>query len=346
MTAPGNSALVFTLLAVFLACSGYAAGRLHQRYQMERDREEAYRDGYDTATRSIFSLAARLVAPRRGTRPTPRPVVDGALVPEPSALPAEAVSAAEALADPALIAPAALSSPALADPALADQSAPVPAWTTPASDSVDAPMFWPDLSPSDPKPSPGPGPSPSPSPGPGPSPGNARLLRRAGIPGASPVPPPRRAPTSSPHDAASLGFPVPPRPPSRVVGEPAAYGGVVYRPFPDPRLIGNAEPLPADRGSYRMARPPSPTPSPEPASEAASHPAPHQSPDVEPAPDHSAVASSSSGRHTVPEELVQAETYRLPPDRVFRAKVPEPAEHPALTEESTTRLWVPKPRQS
>jgi len=49
----------------------------------------------------------------------------------------------------------------------------------------------------------------------------------------------------------------------------------------------------------------------------------------------------------VPEELVQAETYRLPPDRVFRAKVPEPGDRPALPDEPTTRLrGVPKPRPS
>jgi hypothetical protein len=47
----------------------------------------------------------------------------------------------------------------------------------------------------------------------------------------------------------------------------------------------------------------------------------------------------SSGRHTVPDGLVRGSTYRLPPDRVFRAKVPEAV---ALPEEPTTRL--PKPR--
>jgi hypothetical protein len=51
----------------------------------------------------------------------------------------------------------------------------------------------------------------------------------------------------------------------------------------------------------------------------------------------------SSGRHFVPDELVQAATYRLPPDRVFRAKV---RHQPVggLTDDPTTRL--PKPRTS
>ena len=65
MTAPGNSTLVFSLLAVLVACTGYAAGRLHQWYRTGRDRDEAYRDGYDTGTRSTFSMAARIVGPRR-----------------------------------------------------------------------------------------------------------------------------------------------------------------------------------------------------------------------------------------------------------------------------------------
>jgi hypothetical protein len=60
MTAP-----LLTVLAVFIACTGYAAGRLHQWYRTDLDRDEAYREGYDTATRSTFSLAARLIGPRR-----------------------------------------------------------------------------------------------------------------------------------------------------------------------------------------------------------------------------------------------------------------------------------------
>ncbi|XVV11107.1 hypothetical protein ACQP2X_40665 [Actinoplanes sp. CA-131856] len=54
-------------------------------------------------------------------------------------------------------------------------------------------------------------------------------------------------------------------------------------------------------------------------------------------------APVSSGRHTVPDELVQAQTYRLPADRVFRAKVPD---NKPLPEEPTTPLSVPKPRRS
>lgn len=75
MTAPGNSVLIFMLLAAFVACCGYAAGRIHQRRQEGPGREEAYRDGYETATRSVFSLAARVIGPRRGSgssQPSPQ----------------------------------------------------------------------------------------------------------------------------------------------------------------------------------------------------------------------------------------------------------------------------------
>src|SRR3954447_2448830 len=68
MNAPGDSALIFTLLAVFLACTGYAAGRLHQRWQAAQDREEAYRDGYESGTRNVFSTAVRMLGPKRAAR--------------------------------------------------------------------------------------------------------------------------------------------------------------------------------------------------------------------------------------------------------------------------------------
>jgi hypothetical protein len=56
--------LLYALLAVFAACTGYAAGRLHQWHRLDADREEAYREGYDDAARRTFTMAAR-VAGRR-----------------------------------------------------------------------------------------------------------------------------------------------------------------------------------------------------------------------------------------------------------------------------------------
>jgi hypothetical protein len=65
MSAPGNSILIIAFIALFVACCGYAAGRIHQRRHFGRDREAAYRDGYEKGTRSVFSLAARVIVPRR-----------------------------------------------------------------------------------------------------------------------------------------------------------------------------------------------------------------------------------------------------------------------------------------
>jgi hypothetical protein len=84
MTAPGNSAVLFVLLAAFLTCTGYAAGRLHQWHRTGQERDEAYRDGYDTATRSVFSMAARIIGPRRSERATIRA---SAAVPQVSPVP-------------------------------------------------------------------------------------------------------------------------------------------------------------------------------------------------------------------------------------------------------------------
>jgi hypothetical protein len=68
MTAPGDSVLLLILFAVFLTCCGYAAGRAHQRFLTSQDREDAYRDGYETGTRSVFSTAVRMLGPRRPVR--------------------------------------------------------------------------------------------------------------------------------------------------------------------------------------------------------------------------------------------------------------------------------------
>lgn len=60
MIAPGNAVIssILGILLVITLC--YAAGRLHQWHRATYERETAYRDGYDTATKSLFSLAARV----------------------------------------------------------------------------------------------------------------------------------------------------------------------------------------------------------------------------------------------------------------------------------------------
>jgi hypothetical protein len=66
MTAP----LVSSILAVIFALAGYAGGRYHQWQRSAEDREDAYREGYDAATESTFSMAARIASP---PKPAPMP---------------------------------------------------------------------------------------------------------------------------------------------------------------------------------------------------------------------------------------------------------------------------------
>ncbi|WP_328460799.1 hypothetical protein OHA21_30785 [Actinoplanes sp. NBC_00393] len=69
MTAPGDIVILLLLLASLLACTGYAIGRVHQRHQSGPDREQAFRHGYDSATRNVFSMAARAAGRRRDRGP-------------------------------------------------------------------------------------------------------------------------------------------------------------------------------------------------------------------------------------------------------------------------------------
>jgi len=264
MNAPGDSALIFTLLAVFLACTGYAAGRLHQRWQAAQDREEAYRDGYENGTRNVFSTAVRMLGPKRSARGAApvRPVIP--VQPE--------------------------------------------------------------------------------------APGTAQPVEPA-----EPVEPVKSA---EPVTEAKLGFPAPTPPPPYAITEPAALGGVVFRQFPDPRLPDGAGPLMGERPTNRALPRPRPAdrsalaigkPAEEPDEESSAPPAAetpkirrrrggHRAgrPEEDTTVDQSATETGvPSGRHTVPDELVRATTYRLPPDRIFRAKVRDST---PLPEEPTTRL--------
>jgi hypothetical protein len=141
---------------------------------------------------------------------------------------------------------------------------------------------------------------------------------------------------------AQMGFPVPPPPPNATVPEPPAVGGVRFQRFPDPRTGVKTTVLP-DMSDSKARREGDRVPEPR---RAAGHRAPEDEQDTV-ATSPSAPAGESgtpvpTGRHGVPDELVQAATYRLPPDRVFRAKVRDSANPP---DDPTTKL-VPKPRQS
>ena len=303
MTAPGDSVLIFMLLALFVACCAYAAGRLHQRYQTARDREEAYRDGYETASSRVFSLAARTLVPKRAARG----------------------SAAVATGGPGATAADGPDTTAAGGPGTAGADSPA----TTAAGGAARPGVVPAQAGGPDRPA-GPGPSRSAGPAvpgvPGPDVGAGTPTdEAAGRSDTSAVSSGSTAPVTSP------GFPLPAPPPPHAVTEPAAVGGVTYRPFPDPR--------PADGSGPRLGRRPGePVPGDAPAA-----PRPATAPDEPTEPVHPVVEEPSTGRHTVPDELVQAATYRLPPDRIFRARVPNGT---PLPEEPTTPLTVPKPRRS
>ncbi|BEL12171.1 hypothetical protein Q0Z83_103620 [Actinoplanes sichuanensis] len=78
MTTPGDIALLIVLAAALMACAGYAAGRFHQRRQSGPDLRDAYKTGYDAATRSVFSMAARAA----GKKPDEPDGADGAEAPD------------------------------------------------------------------------------------------------------------------------------------------------------------------------------------------------------------------------------------------------------------------------
>ncbi|WP_250035972.1 hypothetical protein [Paractinoplanes maris] len=56
MTAPGNEALIFLIALSILLSSAYAFGRIHQWHKRGVERDQAYRTGYDNASRSILSM--------------------------------------------------------------------------------------------------------------------------------------------------------------------------------------------------------------------------------------------------------------------------------------------------
>ncbi|RZU50166.1 hypothetical protein EV385_1931 [Krasilnikovia cinnamomea] len=51
--------LQVALSVVLVILTAYAAGRVHEWYRHSREREAAYRDGYDEASHSLFRLATR-----------------------------------------------------------------------------------------------------------------------------------------------------------------------------------------------------------------------------------------------------------------------------------------------
>ena len=65
MIAPGNDFIQILLALAFVIASGYAAGRIHQWYKHGLERDDAFRNGYNEASRSMFDMAmnTRRVSP-------------------------------------------------------------------------------------------------------------------------------------------------------------------------------------------------------------------------------------------------------------------------------------------
>ena len=57
MIAPGNNFIQILLALAFVIASGYAAGRIHQWYKHGLERDDAFRNGYNEASRSMFDMA-------------------------------------------------------------------------------------------------------------------------------------------------------------------------------------------------------------------------------------------------------------------------------------------------
>jgi hypothetical protein len=320
MTAPGNSVVLILLLAAFLACTGYAGGRLHQWYRMGQERDEAYRDGYDTATRSVFSLAARIISPRRTDRSAIR--ASAAVVIPASAVVETATSPLPPTAPPPA---AACRSPQWTEAGPATPASHVPA-PRPARDGS-----WP---------------------------------RSADVQGADVlrVEVPRV-------DVSRVDVPRGDVPRGDVPRGDVPRGDV---PSVDvPRVdVPRVDVLPADSSTPReifpddRARPltfrslPGPIPT-RSRQDAFAEPAAAGKPDTGPMPPEDCPemsaggrwqapdAETGGGRHMVPDELVQADTYRLPPDRVARAKVRGASTPSELSADPTSWLPpVPKPRSN
>jgi hypothetical protein len=59
MTAPGNDPVFLALALSFFVSSAYALGRIHQWHKHGRERDDAYRQGYDKASLSILDMMTR-----------------------------------------------------------------------------------------------------------------------------------------------------------------------------------------------------------------------------------------------------------------------------------------------
>jgi hypothetical protein len=59
MTAAGSITFQIALAVVFVIGIAYSAGRVHQWYRHTFEKDVAYREGYNQASRTLFHLAVR-----------------------------------------------------------------------------------------------------------------------------------------------------------------------------------------------------------------------------------------------------------------------------------------------
>lgn len=69
------SPLVVAFFFAFGLSCGYAGGRLHQWYRTALERDEAWRNGYDQASGTLFKVAAKVMRRKPGETSTDIPLV-------------------------------------------------------------------------------------------------------------------------------------------------------------------------------------------------------------------------------------------------------------------------------
>ncbi|WP_250007473.1 hypothetical protein [Actinoplanes sp. M2I2] len=346
MTAPGDLVLISVLVALFVASCGYAAGRLHQRYQLRQDREEAYRDGYETASSRVFSLAARIASPRRGARPARGAASVSTVAPVSPVAPANRTAPESPTVPVGPVSPVGSAGPvgppseadSPNDPGRAVRHQGVPGPAVPHSRRAQDPPAA--VAPGNPVGFPAPTPPPphtlpeptavgglhfQPLRDPRPADGSGPRLGRRGSPAGSTA---AGSTTAGSESASSTSSG------SAAAGSTSAGSTSAGSTSAGSTSAGSTSAGSTSAGSTSSGGTAAGSTSTSSASgRSTSAGGTSAGPPGE---------DSPGGKHTVPDELVRAATYRLPPDRVFRAKVPNST---PLPEQTTTHLSVPKPRR-
>ncbi|GAA3343254.1 hypothetical protein GCM10020358_81290 [Amorphoplanes nipponensis] len=71
MTEIGSPTVQIALAVILVIVTAYAAGRVHQWYRHAFERDVAYREGYNQASRTLFPLAVRGMPGKTGPGAAP-----------------------------------------------------------------------------------------------------------------------------------------------------------------------------------------------------------------------------------------------------------------------------------